>query len=196
MKKHFEIISNAEGEFHDRGSKFIARLVKVHSEKEATEMMQEMRKMHPKANHLCFAYRVLDQKTIIENLSDDGEPTHSAGQPILRQLQAEDLVNSLAMVIRYFGGVKLGVGGLMKAYKNATQEALKNISKIEIKESEKITLITSYGLYGDVMAILDKEGLDFKIENGNENAIIELKVDKEKAEEVRELFAHLSVQFV
>lgn len=196
MKKQYKIKKNTEGEFHDRGSKFLATLVKISSEKEAAELMDQMRKAHPKANHLCYAYRLQKNNILIENLSDDGEPTHSAGQPILRQLQAEDLINTLAMVIRYFGGVKLGVGGLMKAYKNATQEAIKVAEKAEVQEMEDIHILVNYSLYGEVLAILDREDLEFIIENKHEEAVIELRVLKERAEEIKGLFAALSIQFI
>ncbi len=194
MSTLYQIKQRSEGEFHDRGSKFLATLTVVNNEEEAQQQMAEMRKNHPKANHLCYAYRISKSDKIIENLSDDGEPTHSAGQPILRQLQAENLVNTLAMVIRYFGGVKLGVGGLMKAYKNSTQDAIQKAKLVEIKEKREIHLKVAYSKWGDVLAILDKENLDFSSENQADHAIITLEVELSKEEEIRGLFAALNLE--
>lgn len=194
MKKLFELKEDGEGFFLDRGSKFLGFVVRIRDEEDAHERMKEMKKNHPKANHLCYAYRVKKNNQIVENLSDDGEPSHSAGQPILRQLQAEDLINSLAMVVRYFGGVKLGVGGLMKAYKNATVEALKTTNKTAIVDSQELQLQVDYSNWGNVLAILDRENLSFEAEHKEKYAEIKLEVPTKKVNEVKELFAALQLK--
>jgi len=193
MSSYFSIAELAESELMDRGSKFIGIISPINSEEEAKNIMEAVRSQHPKANHLCYAYRIKNEEKIIENLSDDGEPSHSAGQPILRQLQGAELLNVLAMVIRYFGGVKLGVGGLMKAYKNATSEALSKAQIIELKEMKQLSLLIDYSKWGEILGVLDRENISFETENKADHAIVKLKIEKQKEVEIRGLFASFNI---
>ena len=114
-----------EGVYKEKGSKFIAYAFPVNTEEQAGELIQEMRKKHAKSRHCCFAWQIgTDDMTF--RYSDDGEPNNSAGKPIYGQLQSFELTDSLVVVIRYFGGVKLGVGGLVNAYKSAARLCLEN----------------------------------------------------------------------
>lgn len=183
------IENSSEGEYYDKNSKFYSFLLPISSEMEAQELMKAKRDEHPKANHLCYAYRLQKADQLIENLSDDGEPVNSAGQPILRQLKGEELVNVLAMVVRYFGGVKLGVGGLMKAYKAATKEAIKHSRIKEIKEMAIIEVKVDYSKWGELMALLDKENLNFEMENGQDQSKIKIAIFKEEEDRIVELLS-------
>ena len=129
--------SLSEGIYKEKGSKFIGYAVPCHSEVEAKIHLAEWKKMHHQARHVCYAYRFgLDKK--IYRANDDGEPSNSAGIPILGQIQSFDLTNVLIGVVRYFGGTKLGVGGLVQAYKTAAKEAIE-AGEI-ITEQLKVTL--------------------------------------------------------
>jgi len=117
------IESPAEGFFKDRGSKFYAFAFPIHSETDPKPLLAALREQHPKAAHHCYAYRLgLDRNQYRAN--DDGEPSGSAGRPILNTLYSRDLTNVLLVVVRYFGGTLLGVPGLIHAYKTASELAL------------------------------------------------------------------------
>ncbi|MGB0166151.1 MAG: IMPACT family protein [Luteibaculum sp.] len=125
----------AEHLFKEKGSKFYAYAYPIKTEEEVKPLIEECRKKQPKANHHCFAYRIdpIEKK---ERCNDDGEPSGTAGKPILGQLHAADLVNNLIVVSRIFGGTKLGTGGLIAAYKTAAKELIENaqVSEIEIEK--------------------------------------------------------------
>lgn len=128
---YFTIKEPATGVYRDRGSKFLAFVFPVRSEEEIKMQLAVLRKQHPSANHHCYAWR-LGPDAAAYRANDDGEPSGSAGKPILGQLQSKELTNVLAVVVRYFGGTLLGVSGLINAYREATIDALNN-SLIEEK---------------------------------------------------------------
>jgi uncharacterized YigZ family protein len=113
----------SQAEYKEKDSRFIAFAMPVSTEQEVKECLTRLRKEYHDARHHCYAYVLLPDKSKFR-ASDDGEPNHSAGDPILGQLRAHDLTNTLVVVIRYFGGIKLGVGGLIHAYRSAAREAL------------------------------------------------------------------------
>lgn len=120
----------AEGLLRDRGSKFLAYAYPVKTEAEIKDRLQALKKEHPSASHHCYAWRLGADK-LAYRANDDGEPSNTAGKPILSQIQSKDLTNVLIVVIRYFGGTLLGVNGLINAYKIAAEDAL---AKSEIVE--------------------------------------------------------------
>jgi uncharacterized YigZ family protein len=123
MASYRTILTESESLYKVSGSKHIGRTFRVHSEKQAKQIIQDLWEEHPQATHICFAY----QLTIYEKLersSDDGEPAGTAGKPILNQIKSAKLTEVLVAVIRYYGGTKLGVSGLIDAYKNAAKLAL------------------------------------------------------------------------
>jgi uncharacterized YigZ family protein len=123
MASYRTILTESESLYKVSGSKHIGRTFRVHSEKQAKQIIQDLWEEHPQATHICFAY----QLTIYEKLersSDDGEPGGTAGKPILNQIKSAKLTEVLVAVIRYYGGTKLGVSGLIDAYKNAAKLAL------------------------------------------------------------------------
>ena len=113
------IESNISSEIVEKKSKFICNLIKVQSQEEAEKMIKQIRKKYFDARHNCIAYRVMEEGQIIERFSDDGEPSGTAGAPMLNILQKNNLVNVLIVVTRYFGGILLGTGGLVRAYQNS-----------------------------------------------------------------------------
>lgn len=143
----------SEGLYKEKGSKFIGYVVACYSEEEAKKYLDQWRKDHFQARHLCYAYRFgLDHKQVRSN--DDGEPNNSAGIPILGQIQSYELTNVLIGVVRYFGGTKLGVGGLVQAYKTAAKEAIESAEIITIEVFDWVEICFEYVDMPQVMNLL------------------------------------------
>ncbi len=161
MQDSFLTIANqSEGLYKEKGSKFIAIAFPVESVDAVKERLEELRKEYYDARHHCYAY-VLGHAGDETRANDDGEPNHSAGDPILGQIKSRELTNTLVVVIRYFGGTKLGVSGLIHAYKTAAAEAL-DANKILKKDiTEHITLRFPYDEMNEVMKLV--KDLDLKI---------------------------------
>ena len=177
------IFKASKGEFKDRGSKFIAYAFPVYNEDEWQEKLQEVKKEHPKARHHCYAYRMgLDQNNFRAN--DDGEPSGTAGRPILGQIDHFELTNVFVVVVRYFGGTKLGTSGLINAYKNATFDALQNAQIIEKTLDDIFKISFDYALMSDVMNAVKKLDLEIcKQEFGNE-AFLEIAIRQSDREQM------------
>lgn len=149
------ISQRAVAEFKDRGSRFIAYAYPVQSTDEFKNHLQQLKKEHPKAVHHCFAYRVgLDGNNF--RSSDDGEPSGTAGKPILGQMDSKGLTNVLVIVVRYFGGTLLGVPGLINAYKTATAMALQLTPIIRKAVEVKYQLQFDYTQMNEVITLLKK----------------------------------------
>ena len=142
------IEDTAEGIFRDKGSKFLAYAYPIRSEDEVKPIIVKLKAEHGKANHFCYAYRLTPDRSVFR-VNDDGEPSGTAGRPILNCLLSEDLTNILIVVVRYFGGTLLGVPGLINAYKNASLEAIKE-SKVVAK-----TVNDVYEVYFDYLQMND-----------------------------------------
>ncbi|WP_207435603.1 IMPACT family protein [Sabulibacter ruber] len=147
------IAAPVEGLYKEKGSKFIAKAYPVRSEEEIKEILVGLRKEYYDARHHCYAY-LLGAARAIYRANDDGEPNHSAGDPILGQIKSMGLSNVLVVVIRYFGGIKLGVGGLIHAYKTATADALDQAQIIERHETTLLTVQFSYEQMNDIMKVV------------------------------------------
>ena len=126
------IKEHVQSEIVEKKSKFIANIYFVENAEEAENKIKETKKEYYDARHNCSCYRVIEEGKIVEKQSDDGEPSGTAGGPMLNILQKRDLVNVVAIVTRYFGGILLGTGGLVRAYSDATQKAIDNAEKNEI----------------------------------------------------------------
>ncbi len=150
---YFTIDKPSSAEFKDRGSKFIAYANPVETADEFKKILQELKKEHPKAVHHCFAYR-LGFAGDNFRISDDGEPSGTAGRPILGQIDSKSLINVSIIVVRYFGGTLLGVPGLINAYKTATSLALQTVPIIQ-KQTELLYFLQfDYTRLNDVMLVL------------------------------------------
>lgn len=150
---YLTISKSSEGYFKGRGSKFLAFAYPVNNEDEIKEKIIALKKQYHDARHYCYAY-ILGQGMDVQRVNDDGEPSNSAGKPILNQIIANNLTNTLIVVIRYFGGTLLGIGGLINAYKTAAAEALKNTSIISKTIDNHYKLIYDYPVTNEVMRIL------------------------------------------
>jgi uncharacterized YigZ family protein len=143
----------ATGECKDRGSKFIAYAAPVFNKEDWQTYLETVKKEHAKAQHHCFAFRV-GVRGEIYRTNDDGEPSGTAGRPILGQIDALGLTNILVVVVRYFGGTLLGVSGLIQAYREATADALRQATITERVVEDLITLTFDYTKMSDVMNAL------------------------------------------
>lgn len=152
IKKH------SKGIFKDQGSKFLSFAYPVSSENEAHDIIADLKKQHHNARHHCFAYRLGTDKSIVRS-SDAGEPPNSAGKPILNQIITHDLTNIIILVVRYFGGTLLGIGGLIKAYKNAAADAIKNADMVEKIVSNLYKITYPYAATNEIMKICKEKNL-------------------------------------
>lgn len=152
------ILKPSEGIFRDKGSKFIAYAYPLRMETEMKGLLQEVKALHPKARHHCWAYRLTPDREVFR-FNDDGEPSGSAGRPILNTLLSYDLTNVFVVVVRYFGGTLLGVPGLINAYKMATKEALEAVEIIETTVNDVFSVVFDYLAMNDVMRIVKEEEL-------------------------------------
>ncbi len=147
------IVAPVEGFFRDRGSKFLAHAYPIQNEVDTKIYLTELRELHPKAVHHCYAYRFGLDRTQYR-VNDDGEPSGSAGKPILNTIYSHDLTNVIVVVVRYFGGTLLGVPGLINAYKVATDEALKQAQVITKHIRDVYTLTYPYEQMNEVMKVI------------------------------------------
>jgi uncharacterized YigZ family protein len=147
------ISAASEGIYKEKGSRFLAFAFPVSSENDVKVRQTELRKTYFDARHHCYAYR-LGAKGEIFRANDDGEPNHSAGDPILGQIKSKNLSDVLVVVVRYFGGTKLGVGGLISAYKIATAEALDAATIIDKIVMETVDISFGYEQMNEVMRIV------------------------------------------
>jgi uncharacterized YigZ family protein len=156
----FTISEKSEGEFKDKGSKFIAFAFPFENAENLKKYLDEIKSIHPKARHFCFAYKIgINQENFRTN--DDGEPTGSAGKPILNAILSKNLTNILIIVVRYFGGTLLGVPGLINAYKSAALEAIDNAEIIEKYIYKYYLLKYDFEKTNDIMRII--KDFDLKI---------------------------------
>lgn len=152
------IWKTSEGLFKDKGSKFISYAFPVESEDEIRNIILTIKKEHHSARHHCYAWRLGHEKLVFR-ANDDGEPSSTAGKPILGQIQSYDLTNILIVVVRYFGGTLLGVSGLINAYRNAAQDAILQAEIIEKLVEKQILIEFDYGVMNEVMKIFKDEKL-------------------------------------
>ncbi len=154
----------AEALYKEKGSKFLAFAFPVENEQQIKSHLQQLKKEHHSANHHCYAYRLGADK-LNYRANDDGEPSNTAGKPILGQIQSNDLTNLLIVVVRYFGGTLLGVGGLINAYRSAAAEVIKVSEIIEKHILFHYTIQFNFKQMNDVMRILKQ--YDAKITQQN-----------------------------
>ena len=144
MEKFISIKENVQTEIVVKKSKFICNLIKVESQEEAEEYIKKIKRKYYDARHNCVAYRVIENEQVVEKSSDDGEPSGTAGGPMLNILKKNNLGNVLVVVTRYFGGILLGTGGLVRAYSDATKKAIQKSELLFQKDGFEIELETDY----------------------------------------------------
>ena len=154
----------AVAEYKEKGSKFLAYAYPASSEAEITERLSALKKQYYDARHHCYAY-IIGLKSQQYRANDDGEPNHSAGDPILGQIRSYGLTNTLVVVVRYFGGTKLGVGGLISAYKIAADEALEQAKILDIASETSFRLVFAYDETAAVERILSEFDITYEEKN-------------------------------
>ena len=179
MEQFKTIKNNSSAEIVEKKSRFIANIFYVDSQKEAEEYISKIKKEHYNAKHNCFAYVVMGENgEKIKKSNDDGEPSGTAGAPILEILEMQNLCNVLVIVTRYFGGILLGTGGLLRAYSGATLEALKNVEITNKTLGYEVEITVNYKDVEQLKYNLEKENI--KIININYGENVELLLDMPK----------------
>jgi uncharacterized YigZ family protein len=162
-----------EGLFRDRGSKFIAFAYPINTESDIKPLLTQLKAEHPKANHHCWAMRLGIDRSVFR-INDDGEPSGTAGRPILNTLLSRNITNVLVVVVRYFGGTLLGVPGLINAYKVATEEALNIATVVEKTLNDIYTIQFDYQQMNDVMRIVKEDNLTVLDQQFDNNCVVKV----------------------
>ena len=153
------LAESGQAEFKDKGSRFIAFVYPVRTAAEVKNHVEALRQEHHKARHWCYAYR-LGTDGLQFRANDDGEPSGSAGRPILGQIDSAGLTGVLVVVVRYFGGTLLGVPGLIHAYKTATQIALQQTAQVEKNIEKRVTLRCDYPYLSEILRLAKQHGVE------------------------------------
>jgi uncharacterized YigZ family protein len=167
----------SEGTFRDRGSKFIAYAYPIATEQDIKSIVADLKKENPKANHHCWAMRWSTDRSVFR-LNDDGEPSGTAGRPILNTLLSRNLTNIAVVVVRYFGGTLLGVPGLINAYRTATEQALNEAVIIEKTVNDVYTIAFDYLQMNDVMRIVKEDSLEILEQQFDNTCAIKVSIRK------------------
>jgi len=173
--------------FKEKKSKFYGYAFPIQSEEEVKPLIEQLRKKHNSANHVCYAWQV-GVENIVYRANDDGEPNNSAGMPIYGQIQSFEVTNVLIAVVRIFGGTKLGVGGLISAYRTAAQMALEASRIVERKLKVRIRLDFEYTEMNKVMRIIKQNDLKITAQQMDTNCKLMVTVQKSKIDKVIGLF--------
>jgi uncharacterized YigZ family protein len=176
-EKYLTVSKSVESIYKEKGSKFLSFLYPVTSVDEVKEYLTQLKKKYYDATHHCYAYIIgYDKETF--RMNDDGEPSSTAGKPIYGQLQSNDLTNVLLVVVRYFGGTKLGVSGLIKAYKESSAECIALAEIVEKQVKHKYIIYFAYEDMNVVMNILKQNNAEQKNQIFDLNCQIEVLIDK------------------
>lgn len=189
LKDTYKTIAQPSEEilFKEKNSKFFGYAFPVNNEDDVKNALELLKKQHNSARHFCYAYQ-LGTESISYRVNDDGEPNNSAGMPIYGQIQSFDVTNVLLVVIRYFGGVKLGVGGLISAYKIAAQMSLENSDIIEKTIDVHFNISFEYKNMNKVMRIIKEKNLEIINQKLELSCNIEVATRKKNAEEIFDIF--------
>ncbi len=173
------IVRESEGYYKEKGSKFIAIAFHVETEDDINEARANIKTKYFDARHHCYAYRINPENEQSRS-SDDGEPSGTAGKPILNQLLSFELTNTLIIVVRYFGGTKLGVSGLILAYKSATRDAIENNKIVKKFITSEVELRFEYPLMNLVMKVIKDEKIRIIDQDFDTNCKINIELKKNK----------------
>lgn len=184
------LASVSEGLFKDKGSRFISYAYPVKQEEEIKAILQQIRKKHYDARHHCYAW-ALGPHRDAWRVNDDGEPSGTAGKPILGQILSHDLTNLLIIVVRYFGGTKLGVRGLIDAYKQATHEAIMANKTLSLYIKEVYELQFGYPLMNEVMRIIKEHELETLDTDFALSCKLSFQIRQSKADQIVKIFKNL-----
>lgn len=173
---HYTTIKKpGEGLYKEKGSKFFGYAFHAGDEEEVEARLEELKKQHHTARHHCYAWR-LGAQGDQERANDDGEPANSAGKPILGQIENYGVTYCFVCVVRYFGGTKLGVGGLIQAYKEAAQLALENATLVKRYLTQKLSLTCDYDHVGELLGFLGQQQIPYEAPEFGQSCTIDIEV--------------------
>jgi uncharacterized YigZ family protein len=187
IDKYLTISLPSEGLYKEKGSRFISFAYPVYSENEVKQYLLELKKKYYDARHHCYAYR-LGVTGEAWRAVDDGEPSGTAGKPILGQLLSNNLTNIVVFVVRYFGGIKLGVPGLINAYRSATADSINNAVIVEKEDKDSFAIEFDYLLMNDVMKIIKEEQPEIVKQEFETVCHIELRIRRSLSETLKSKF--------
>ena len=192
MNDTFKTIASPSPEilFKEKNSKFFGYAFSVTTEEEIKSHLEKLRKKHSGAGHFCYAFQ-LGTDAVYFRANDDGEPSNSAGMPIYGQIQSFGLTNILVVVVRFFGGVKLGVGGLISAYRTAAQMAIEEAVVIEKTIDIYFRISFDYKNMNKIMRIIKEKNLEIISQQMEESCQIEIATGKKNAEVIFDIFSNL-----
>ena len=192
IKDTYNTIENAVENilFKEKNSKFIGYAYPITSENEVKTHIENLKKEHFSARHWCYAYQI-GTETLRFRANDDGEPSNSAGMPIYGQIQSFEITNVLIIVVRYFGGVKLGVGGLISAYKTTAQLTLEEADIVEKTIDKHFKITFDYKNMNKVMRIIKEKNIDIVHQKMELNCEIEIATRKKNAQQTFDIFSTL-----
>lgn len=188
---YLTIAKPSEAIFRDRGSKFLCFTYPIRSDAEIREIITKLKAEHPKANHHCWAMRLSPDRSVFR-VNDDGEPSGTAGRPILNVLLSKNITNVLVIVVRYFGGTLLGVPGLINAYKTATEMALAEAKVIEQTIQDVYTISFNYLQMNEVMKVIKDETLSLINQQFDNDCAITLAVRKTQVNRMLDKLQNIS----
>ncbi|QSO55280.1 YigZ family protein [Alicyclobacillus curvatus] len=191
MGIYHTVESDAEAEIVVKKSRFIGHIVPVQSVEEAERELAKIREVHKAATHNCFAYRI-GLGVPIERFSDDGEPSGTAGRPILEVLRRRPILNALVVVTRYFGGTLLGANGLIRAYADGAAQAIEAATVLRCVPMQKVSVTCDYGLYGKLEYELQQDGFSLEDKKYTDSVAFGFWVDTEGTKGVMDKIANLT----
>ena len=188
IKSFFTIQNNVQAEIVEKKSKFIANLFYIESIEEAEEIIKKTKKRYFDARHNCIAYRVIENNQILERFSDDGEPSGTAGAPMLNILQKNEYVNILIIVTRYFGGILLGTGGLVRAYSDSLLLAIEKSIKIQKKLGAQLEVKLEYSELENFKYYCKNNEINIVETKYEEKIVCKIELEKDKKEKITKDF--------
>jgi uncharacterized YigZ family protein len=188
---YFTIEAPAEGTFRDRGSKFLGYAYPITSDQDIKNIVANLKQQHPKANHHCWAMRWSTDPSVFR-INDDGEPSGTAGRPILNTLLSKNLTNVAVVVVRYFGGTLLGVPGLINAYKTTAELALNEAKVVEKTVNDVYTITFDYLQMNDVMRLIKEDNLQVLNQQFDNSCEIRVSIRKMQVNQTLDRFQRLS----
>ena len=180
MEEFITILNDETAEIVEKKSKFMANLIHVESIEDAENKIKEIKKKYYDARHNCVAYRVSEGGQIVEKSSDDGEPSGTAGGPMLNILQKNNLCNLVVIVTRYFGGILLGTGGLVRAYSDATLQVIEKATKVIKVQGVKIEVGLDYSNLEIFKYYCKNNDINIRNINYSENIVLEVEMEKNR----------------
>jgi len=180
----FTLSTKSEGKYSEKGSLFSALAIPVTGVVEVKTNLRHLREKFPDANHICYGYRIKERGKLDEFATDAGEPKGTSGLPILNVLKRNHIVDAVIFVVRYFGGNKLGIPGLINAYGTAAEETIENAKVNKWVQLERISLIYNYDLQNKVDSIFQKFKVKIIKSDFGESIQVELEIDVEKYKEL------------